>query len=155
MSEFPERPPRLRQIFQKYDPPLYFVTFATAERRSCLANEAVHQQFIDIGKRLSQQGSSIGRYVIMPDHIHCFIRIGPDHKLGLTIGFLKKSLSVPLKQAGFLAPHWQTSFFDHLVRSPDSYSEKWDYVYRNPVRAGLFDRAEDWPFCGEIIQISF
>jgi REP element-mobilizing transposase RayT len=155
MSGYPDRPPRLRQIFQQYDPPLYFVTFGTAERHCCLANEVIHQQFMDFGKRLSQHGSSIGRYVIMPDHIHCFVRIGPSQKFGLTIGFLKKSLSASLNKNGVNGPHWQPSFFDHLIRSPDSYSEKWDYVYNNPVRAGLVKQAEDWPFSGEIVQISY
>ena len=42
-----------------------------------------------------------------------------------------------------------------LIRSPDSYSEKWDYVYKNPVRAGLVKQAEDWPYSGEVVQISY
>jgi len=32
----PERPPRLQQVFEKYDPPLYFVTFNIDEREKRL-----------------------------------------------------------------------------------------------------------------------
>jgi putative transposase len=41
---------------------------------------------------------------------------------------------------------WEEGFFDHLLRSDESMSEKWDYVVQNPVRAGLVKRAEDWPY---------
>jgi hypothetical protein len=37
-----------------------------------------------------------------------------------------------------------------MLRSSESYSEKWDYVVENPVRAGLVGRADDWPYAGEI-----
>ena len=45
--------------------------------------------------------------------------------------------------------------FDHLLRSQESYSQKWDYVRMNPVRAKLCDAAEDWPYQGEIVRIPF
>ena len=45
---------------------------------------------------------------------------------------------------------WQTGFFDHVLRSGESYGEKWEYVRMNPVRAGLAARPEDWPYAGEI-----
>ena len=39
-----------------------------------------------------------------------------------------------LKLAGGI---WQEEFFDHVLRSSESYSQKWNYVKENPVRAGL------------------
>jgi REP element-mobilizing transposase RayT len=45
---------------------------------------------------------------------------------------------------------WQAEFFDHVLRSTESYSQKWDYVRENPVRAGFAKNADDWPFQGEI-----
>ena len=47
-------------------------------------------------------------------------------------------------------PLWQREFFDHMLRSSESYSEKWNYVFENPVRARLVMRADDWPYAGEI-----
>ena len=44
-------------------------------------------------------------------------------------------------------------FFDHLLRSEESYAQKWDYVRENPVRAQLVERVEDWPYAGELITI--
>lgn len=48
---------------------------------------------------------------------------------------------------------WQPGFFDHLLRGEESYREKWEYVRENPVRAGLVEHAEQWPFQGEIVLI--
>ena len=53
------------------------------------------------------------------------------------------------------AKHWQERFFDHLLRSKESYSQKWAYVRQNPVRAGLAARHENWPYQGEIVRLTF
>ena len=45
---------------------------------------------------------------------------------------------------------WQEEFFDYLLRSGESYSQKWDYVKENPARAGLVERSDEWPWQGEI-----
>ena len=36
------------------------------------------------------------------------------------------------------------------MRSGDQYHEKWLYVCENPMRAGLVEDAEAWPFQGEL-----
>jgi len=52
-------------------------------------------------------------------------------------------------------PHWQEGFFDHVLRSSESYSQKWDYVRQNPVRAKLIEKSEDWPWQGECVPIFY
>ena len=155
-NKFPARPPHLKTIFRRFDPPLYFVTFSTHARRRILADAAFHDHFVKFMKRKAKEGVACGEYVIMPDHIHLFLRVDPHrYKLGATVGFIKKSLSKPLREAGFSAPHWQENFFDHVLRSAESYSEKWEYVRNNPVRAGLVDHSEEWPFLGAIVPIQY
>jgi hypothetical protein len=63
---------------------------------------------------------------------------------------LKNSLSKIMRQQEIPAPHWQKGFFDHVLRSSESYDEKWQYVLQNPVRAELVSRNEDWPYQEEI-----
>ena len=53
-----------------------------------------------------------------------------------------------LALVAYEAPLWQPEFFDHLLRSDESRSEKWSYIRENPVDAGLVTRAEDWPYAG-------
>ncbi|MEN8725209.1 MAG: hypothetical protein ABF325_06525 [Lentimonas sp.] len=52
-------------------------------------------------------------------------------------------------------PIWQVDIWDRQLRSGESYSEKWAYTCRNPVRHGLVDKAEDWPFQGELNPLSW
>jgi len=66
---------------------------------------------------------------------------------------LKTVLGKTLCDLGHKPPLWQRGFFDHLVRSSESYAEKWEYVRENPVRGGWAGRSEDWPYQGEIVVI--
>jgi REP element-mobilizing transposase RayT len=68
---------------------------------------------------------------------------------------LRSVLGKRLLALGFEKPHWQEGFFDHLLRSQESYSQKWDYVRMNPVRAGLSQTPEEWPYQGEIMRLPF
>ena len=155
-KKFPSRPPHLKAIFKKYDPPLYFITFCTYDRKRILATKHFHDHFIEFMKKKSTEGIACGEYIIMPDHIHLFLRIDPHrYQLGRTVGFIKKSLSKPLKRSGVAMPHWQPNFFDHILRSADSYSAKWDYVRMNPVRARLVENSNDWKYQGMIVPIRY
>jgi REP element-mobilizing transposase RayT len=73
----------------------------------------------------------------MPDHLHFFVALAPDKELSVWMKSLKNSLSKALRTQQISSPHWQKGFFDHLLRSAESYSQKWEYVRDNPVRAGL------------------
>jgi putative transposase len=146
----PDRPPRLHRVFQRYDPPLYFVTFNTHRRRKLLANASVQNQLIRFAKKAQSRGIGIGRCVIMPDHIHLFVRGSLDFSLRQWIRMMKRAISSVILAA---PPHWQQGFFDHLIRHSESYAEKWEYVRQNPVRAGLVTRSEEWPWQGEIVRL--
>ncbi len=93
----------------------------------------------------------IGRYVIMPDHVHFFAGpVADDGKpLSLFMGSWKRRTSRRLRQH-WPEFRWQPEFFDHLLRSSESYEQKWEYVRANPVRAKLVERAEEWPYQGEM-----
>ena len=106
---------------------------------------------------------AIGRYVIMPDHLHVFVS-GPHEfslrqwgrMLKLVLGRATRlgwalRRSAPTSSA--LLEIWERGFFDHVIRNEESYAQKWEYVRENPVRAGLVERPEDWPYQGEIVEI--
>ena len=152
-------PPRLPVIFQSYDPPLYLVTFNTLLRRPLLACDEAHQAFREYAERGLAFHAAVGRYVLMPDHVHVFVRIGRDITLWRWESGMKQWLGKVLVRLGHepttipgtkLESFWQPGFFDHLLRHNESYAQKWDYVWRNPVRAGLVTKPEDWPYQGEI-----
>ncbi len=89
----------------------------------------------------------------MPDHIHLFIRIGQGRRLNESIKFLKQAITKKLRESSPSLRVWQPGFFDHLLRNHESYATKWQYVVLNPVRKGLVESVDAWPFQGEIVRI--
>lgn len=143
---------RLTRLDRVYtEAPVYFLTACTAGRRHLLANEPAHDVFRGYCETARSRGVLVGRYVLMPDHLHLFACIPPG-AVGLSAWMksLKNSLSKHWRDEGIETPHWQKGFFDHLIRSDESHAEKWKYVRDNPVRAGLVADADDWPFGGNI-----
>lgn len=148
---------RLRRLETTYERrPIYFVTACTAERRGLLANAFIQEAFVRFAEKGSARGAWVGRYVLMPDHLQLFVTV-EDERIPLSewIRLLKSSISKALRARGELSPHWQKGFFDHIVRGGESYSQKWEYVRANPVRAGLVACHEDWPYAGEIHELEY
>jgi putative transposase len=134
--------------------PIYFITICVSQRRQLLANPAacsiLREEWADMKTR---HGWMVGRYVVMPDHVHYFVAAiqGTASPLHTAIGKWKEWTSKRLlRTCGGVAPLWQREFFDHVLRTTESRSEKWRYVRENPVRAGLVACAEDWPYTGAI-----
>ena len=120
--------------------PIYFITVCIAGRRKILAAPASAKLLIESWNATPEKhGWVIGRYVIMPDHVHFFARPQPEGKtLSAFIRDWKKwTTKIPVEASPHAGQVWQSEFFDHILRSPDSYAEKWNYVRENPVRAGL------------------
>ena len=151
----PKRPPRLEPLFSSVHP-FYFLTFNTHKRLKLLARDEIHEAYRSFCLRAEKYNVAVGRYVIMPDHVHLFVAMPAT---GITLSewvhTLRTVMGKALLRLGQQKPHWQEGFFDHVLRSAESYSQKWDYVRLNPVRAGLCDDPEHWPYQGEIVSIPF
>ena len=148
-----KRPHRLRRLNTIFAParPLFFLTICTANRRPLLAINDVHELFVTFCEASPEKAAvCVGRYVLMPDHIHTFVSAADSASLSRWAGSLKKFLAAHWRKQNLAAPFWQEGYFDHLLRSNESYEEKWAYVKQNPVRAGLVEDADDWPYAGEI-----
>ena len=78
--------------------------------------------------------------LLMPDHLHAIIAFPPQPGMKTVVSnwkrFLGRKLGVP----------WQRDFFDHRLRDHHELYEKESYIMMNPVRKGLCERAEDWPW---------
>jgi putative transposase len=141
------------------DSPIYFVTTCTNKRRAVLARHEIAKILIDEWTLArDRHGWAVGRYVIMPDHVHFFCT--PEHEAKTLSKFMGAWKSWSSRSAHkILRPRpasaattslWQREFFDHVLRSSESYGEKWNYVFQNPVRAGLVMQPDDWSYAGEI-----
>lgn len=91
----------------------------------------------------------------MPDHVHRFAAFSPvAQPVSEWMKALKGALLEVLRNRHVQGPYWQKGFFDHVLRSEESYEQKWLYVRDNPMRAGLVEKATDWPYQGEIFPLS-
>jgi len=133
--------------------PIYFITTCTAGRRTILASKEVSEILIDEWRNGHRRhGWAIGRYVIMPDHVHFFCRaeLGAKPLQVFMQRWKEWSSKRMTRELNISGTVWQEEFFDHVLRSGESYSQKWGYVKENPVRAGLVTSSGEWPWQGEI-----
>jgi REP element-mobilizing transposase RayT len=146
---------RLEQLY--IDNPVYFLTFCTANRKAILANEGIHVAFVTFCREALTRGIFVGRYILlMPDHVHLYVKLpAPSENLSAWVKSLKNYLSKTLRQQNISAPQWQKGFFDHVLRSDESYSDKWLYMVENSVRGGLVKEWADWLYQGEIYPLRF
>lgn len=139
--------------------PVYFITTCTYRRLPILAHDdAFAITLEELATSARKYAWSVGRYVVMPDHLHffCTAKSDADSKpLERFVGKFKEWSAKRLRHdLEIPAPIWQSEFFDHLLRTNESHAEKWLYVRENPVRAGLVEKAEDWRFAGELSDLS-
>ena len=143
---------RLDSVSQKN--PIYFITTCVSGRKPLLATSAAHEILVEEWSGMRKRhGWTVGRYVVMPDHVHFFVSPEPstEKPLNQAVGKWKEwSAKRILRATGQSGSLWQPEFFDHLLRSAESLAEKWNYVRENPVRAGLAKNAADWPYAGSI-----
>jgi REP element-mobilizing transposase RayT len=78
--------------------------------------------------------------MIMPDHVHLVLGFLPEADVAKSIRDWKRWTA---RAHGF---NWQRDFFEHRLRHDESLQEKIQYVLENPVRAGLVEDWQDWPF---------
>jgi REP element-mobilizing transposase RayT len=150
MEEIGRKHPAHQPMRERHNTPIIvFVTVCTKNRKRILADSAVHDVLLEGWQ--TRPAWSVGRYVIMPDHIHFFSAPAefPPRSLAKWISFWKSVASQHWPYANQL-PIWQRHFWDTQLRRGENYDDKWEYVVRNPVRAGLVNRREDWPFQGEM-----
>jgi REP element-mobilizing transposase RayT len=80
-------------------------------------------------------------FLLMPDHVHALLSFPPNRRSieGVVLDWKRRVA----RETGVV---WQRDFFEHRLRSFESWREKADYILANPVRAGLVTRTEDWPY---------
>jgi putative transposase len=75
-------------------------------------------------------------FVVMPNHVHLLIEVNHAMTIEKAMQLIKGRFSYRLrKECGYGGEVWQRGFSDR------------EYIAQNPVRAGLVDSAEKYPYC--------
>ena len=144
---FPKRKRPVHGVHPTPDgPTIVFITACSKNRVSWMATPEVH-----VAMRaawLSARAWLVGRYVIMPDHVHFFAAPGDmDTSIENWMGYWRRLVAQAL---GNSPGAWQDSQWDTRIRSANAYEEKWDYIRMNPVRKGLAQTPDTWAYAGEL-----
>jgi putative transposase len=145
----------------------HFVTSKTYRNAKIFSNEhagkLLTQTIFEVKKKLN---FLLIAFVVMPDHIH--LMLVPDKRNTISdvmrhikgrfarkYNLLSRGINSPdyeedTHRAGNLSlPEskvWQESFYDHVIRNRKEFVERLNYIYYNPVKAGLVDKPEDYKY---------
>lgn len=126
---------------------VYLVTTATHQRAPLFANFEIARLVIAELRRCDERRRcQMLAFVLMPDHLHWLLQL-TQGELSALVGIFKASASkaVNLRLGNPGHQVWQAGFHDHALRRADDLTACARYVVANPVRAGLVERAGDYP----------
>jgi len=117
----------------------FFITANTLDRRRRFKVDATARLFMDTLQHYRREGSyKLFAFVVMPDHIHLLIQ---TEDLPESMKNIKGGFTSHMK-----GRFWQPGFTDHLVLNREQFNSRRDYIHQNPVREGLCEKAEDYPY---------
>jgi putative transposase len=83
----------------------------------------------------------------MPDHLHMLLTPYETTTLSKELWRLK---SVSAHAIAKIRHHqgvvWEREYFDRIMRSDEDIRRKAEYICENPVRAGIVERVDDYPW---------
>ena len=125
---------------------IYLLTATTENREILFSDFTVGRLVVAELKTAQQDGLAESlAWVLMPDHLHWFIALqhGSLSDLMRRIkGRSAKRINELTKRQGKL---WQDGFHDRALRREEDVLPAARYIVANPLRAGLVNRAGDYP----------
>ena len=84
--------------------------------------------------------------VLMPNHLHMILGL-EENSLEKVMHSLKSFTSNQInKERGFRGTVWQSGYFEKIIRGEGHMRELISYCLANPVKAGLVDTWEEYPY---------
>ena len=151
-SGFSHYLPRLHREFYQADA-VVFWTMPVAHRAKGWLDAAFHATFREMTLHAAaREGLLCPAYCLMPDHLHFVwmgLRLTVDQRNA--IQFLRAQLGPFLKPARF-----QHQAHDHVLTPKERRRHTFtlacaDYVFLNPLKAGLVKNPADWPYSGALV----
>jgi len=113
-----------------------------------LACPSIAEQLVRIVRASGDERSLcvLHAFVVMPNHVHLLIT--PARPLCEITRWIKgtsaRRANEFLRRTG--SPFWQDESFDHWARNGAEFERIQDYIWNNPVKAGLAEHPGEWPY---------
>jgi len=110
--------------------------------------EQIGPPMVDVLKeRADRSGVRLHGYCVMPDHVHIVCSIESEKSdFQAFVRTFKRETSRRAHRLGCASFAWQRDYWDRFIRVEEDVVEIIKYVLANPVRKGLCERPEDWPW---------
>jgi putative transposase len=131
----------------------FFVTTKASMGRRLLQSERNAGLLIDVLRSLvAEHKFKLHDFVIMPDHLHLLLTVEEGMTIEKAMQLIKGRFSHRLShEFGYLGEVWQRGFTEVQVMNRESLLQHRAYIAMNPVKAGLVESPEKYPFCFEFL----
>lgn len=126
----------------------YFVSATTYGRRSVFQSDRFAALFLELLKAdREKERYKVHELVLMPDHFHVMLTPAFEVSLEKVVQFIKGGFSYRAKkELGTNLEIWQPGYNSHNVQNADDYHTHRDYIYQNPVKAGLCREPQEYRY---------
>ncbi|MGR3302089.1 MAG: REP-associated tyrosine transposase [Candidatus Scalindua sp.] len=126
----------------------YFLTICCYDKGNYFINKNIVFNILNsLNNISSEMNFSIIAYCFMPDHLHILTSGNERISLIKFVKLFKQITGYNFKKAT-RRRLWQKSFYDHVVRKEENLNSIAEYIFNNPVRKGLVEDYDDYPFLG-------
>jgi putative transposase len=129
---------------------VYFLTLCTVNKQRYFLNKKMAKVISDeIEFRTSNlKEITVFCYCIMPDHLHMLLSLTENYNQSLQnwVSSFKRYTAKKMNELFGIKPVWQVNFYEHIVRKEESLRKIADYVLNNPVRKGIVETWNEYPF---------
>lgn len=132
-----------------------FFTVCLAEAGSRLLVDEVERLRVAVRQVMAERPFGVRAWVVLPDHMHCVWDLPEgDADYSVRWGAIKARFSMEVPVGRRRDSHilrrekgvWQRRFWEHHCRTEEDAAECVRYCWINPVKHGLVERPEDWPW---------
>ena len=144
------RPARNASVDEILSPArMFFATTKTSLGRRLLQSQRNATLFIDVLRSyVAARKFQVHDFVVMPDHVHLLLSLGQDMSIEKAMEFIKGGFSYRLKKEfGYAGEVWHRGFTEVRVKDRQRFLRCREYIAENPVKAGLVDSPEKFPYC--------
>jgi putative transposase len=128
---------------------VFFATTKTSAARRVLQSERNATLLIEVLRgNVAAKRFEVHDFVIMPDHLHLLLALSCTMTIEKAMQLIKGGFSYRLrKEYGFQGEVWQRGFSEVRIDDRESWLRCREYIGQNPVKAGLVDSPQQYPYC--------
>ena len=145
----------------KFQGGYYFFTLVTYKRRRFLTDDISRNCLRKVWHNVRHNRPfDVVALCLLPDHLHCVWKLPQGDndfsqrwmliKKGFTHRYInangQESRQSPSREKKRERGVWQRRFWEHQIRDEVDLQKHVDYIHYNPVKHGLVDIVENWPW---------